>query len=215
MTTPPDSGARPTGSHMVILCGTTSTRNGSHSARRPTDRNRRGYGGTATIWEVARERRLMTIQLHDPSDENYTVQDIAFSPDGRLLATGDSETQVRFWQVDSGREYGKPITNLEIVNAVTFSPDGTLVAAGLADRTVHIWNVRTGQPYGPVLRGHTNQVESIDFSPDGKLLASAEMIGLFGSGIPPRASRTDYRSWHMRTSSGRWRSARRPDACHR
>ncbi len=64
-----------------------------------------GYGGTATIWEVARGRRLMTIQLHDPSDENYTVQDVAFSPDGRLLATGDSETQVRFWQVDSGREY--------------------------------------------------------------------------------------------------------------
>ncbi len=64
-----------------------------------------GYGGTATIWEVARGRRLMTIQLHDPSDENYSVQDVAFSPDGRLLATGDSETQVRFWQVDSGREY--------------------------------------------------------------------------------------------------------------
>ena len=48
----------------------------------------------------------MTIQLHDPLDENYSVQDIAFSPDGRLLATGDSETQVRFWQIDSGREYG-------------------------------------------------------------------------------------------------------------
>jgi WD40 repeat protein/energy-coupling factor transporter ATP-binding protein EcfA2 len=129
------------------------------------------YGGTATIWEVARGRRLMTIQLHDPSDENYNVQDIAFSR--RLLATGDSETQVRFWHVDSGHEYGKPLTNLEVVNAVTFSPDGTLVAAGLADRTVHIWDVRTGQPYGPVLRGHTNQVWSVDFSPDGKLLASA------------------------------------------
>jgi WD40 repeat protein len=133
-----------------------------------------GYGGTATIWEVARARRLMTIQLHDPLDENYSVQDIAFKgPDGRLLATGDTDTQVRFWHVDSGHEYGKPLTNLEIVNAVTFSPDGTLVAAGLADRTVHIWDVRTGKPYGPVLRGHTNQVESINFSPDGKLLASA------------------------------------------
>ena len=59
------------------------------------------------------------------------------------------------------------MTNLELVNAVTFSPDGTVVAAGLADRTVHIWDVRTGQPYGPVLRGHTNEVESVDFSPDG------------------------------------------------
>jgi WD40 repeat protein/energy-coupling factor transporter ATP-binding protein EcfA2 len=132
-----------------------------------------GYGGTATIWEVARGRRLRTIQLHDPSDENYSVQDIAFSPDGRLLATGDNETQVRFWQVDSGREYGKPLTNLEVVNAVTFSPDGTLVAAGLSDRTVHVWDLRTRQPYGPVLRGHTNEVWSVDFSPDGKLLASA------------------------------------------
>jgi len=133
-----------------------------------------GYWGTATIWEVAHGRRLRTIQLHDPSDDSYTVQDVAFSnPDGRLLATGDSDTEVRFWQVDSGHEYRKPLTNIEIVNAVTFSPDGTLVAAGLADRTVHIWNVKTGQPYGHVLRGHTNQVESIDFSPDGKLLASA------------------------------------------
>ena len=59
------------------------------------------------------------------------------------------------------------MTNLELVNAVTFSPDGTVVAAGLADRTVHIWDVRTGQPYGPVLRGHTNEVESVDFSLDG------------------------------------------------
>jgi WD40 repeat protein/energy-coupling factor transporter ATP-binding protein EcfA2 len=129
------------------------------------------YGGTATIWDVARGRRLMTIQLHDPSDENYSVQDIAFSPDGRLLATGDTDTQVRFWQVDSGREYGKPLTNLEHVNAVTFSRDG-LVAAGMADRTVRVWDVWTGKPYGPVLSGHTNQVWSVDFSPDGKLLAS-------------------------------------------
>jgi WD40 repeat protein len=133
-----------------------------------------GYGGTATIWQVASERRLRTIQLHDPSDENYSVQDIAFKgPDGKLLATGDSETQVRFWRVDSGDEYRKPLTNLEVVNAVTFSRDGTLVAAGLADRTVHIWNARTGKPHGPVLRGHTNQVESVAFSPDGRLLASA------------------------------------------
>jgi WD40 repeat protein len=132
-----------------------------------------GYGGTVTIWEVAHERRLRTIQLHDPSDETYSVQDVAFSPDGRLLVTGDSEMQVRFWHVDSGREYGKPLTNLELANAVTFNPDGTLVAAGLADRTVHIWDVSTRQPYGPVLRGHTNQVWSVAFSPDGKLLASA------------------------------------------
>ena len=132
-----------------------------------------GYWGTATIWDAVRGRRLITIQLHDPSDESYTVQDIAFSRDGRLLVTGDSETQVRFWHVDSGRESGEPLTNLEVVNAVTFNPDGTLVAAGLGDRTVHIWDVRTRQPHGPVLRGHTNQVESVDFSPDGKLLASA------------------------------------------
>jgi WD40 repeat protein/energy-coupling factor transporter ATP-binding protein EcfA2 len=132
-----------------------------------------GYGGTVTIWQVAEERRLRTIQLHDPSDETYYVQDVAFSRDGRLLVTGDSENQVRFWQVDSGRESGKPITNLEVVDAVKFSPDGKLVAAGLGDRTVHIWDVKTRQPYGPVLRGHTNGVESVDFSRDGKLLASA------------------------------------------
>jgi WD40 repeat protein/energy-coupling factor transporter ATP-binding protein EcfA2 len=132
-----------------------------------------GYGGTATIWDLARERRVVTIQLHDPSDENYSVQDVAFSPDGRLLATGDTERHVRFWQADSGREHGKPLTNFEIVNALRFSPDGTLVAAGLADRTIQVWDVRTGQPHGPVLRGHTNQVWSVDFSPDGRLIASA------------------------------------------
>ncbi len=100
------------------------------------------------------------------------VTSLAFSPDGRLLATGDAGSVVRLWQVADGKQLALCEGHTSWVWAVAFSPDGNLIASGSMDQTVKLWDARTCECL-KTLRGHVGRVLTVAFSPDGRTLLSA------------------------------------------
>ncbi|TAE67417.1 MAG: NACHT domain-containing protein [Oscillatoriales cyanobacterium] len=96
---------------------------------------------------------------------------VAFSPDGKLLATGGSDGVVRCWEVTSGKELLNCKGHTSSIRSVAFSPNGETLASGSNDRTVKLWDCDTGECL-QTLRGHSDQVRSVAFSPYGKMLAS-------------------------------------------
>ncbi len=98
------------------------------------------------------------------------VFSIAFSPDGRTLASGSWDRRIKLWDAATGREIRTFTGHTGWVRSVAFSPDGRTLASGSWDRTVKLWDVVTGRELR-TLR-HTNTVWSVAFSPDERTLAS-------------------------------------------
>jgi len=98
------------------------------------------------------------------------VQGLAFSPDGRFLATGSQDNLVRLWDVATGKELRRFVGHENWVQHVAFSPDGRTVASSSSDWTVRLWEVVTGKQRGRVT-GQRSMVTPLEFSPDGRFLA--------------------------------------------
>src|SRR6202158_1826456 len=97
---------------------------------------------------------------------------VAFSPDGKLIASGGDDYTIKLWDVSTGAELGSLRGHSGRVNSVVFSPDGQLLASGSDDTTIKLWDIKTGVALRS-LEGHPNHVLSVAFSPDGKRLATA------------------------------------------
>jgi WD40 repeat protein len=112
------------------------------------------------------------------SSDGAAVNAVAYSPDGKTLATGGSDGNVQLWDVGTQRQVGVlRSSSHESVNSVAFSPDGRIVAAAGGDGIVRMWNVATRQPAGPSLAGDNSIIDSIAFSPHGDLLAAGYYDG--------------------------------------
>lgn len=100
-----------------------------------------------------------------------SILSVAFSPDSKLLATGDVNGEIYLWQITDGQ----PLINCKghagWVHAIAFHPDGTILCSASSDHTIKLWDVWDGSCLR-TLAGHHQRVRSIAFSPNGKLIAS-------------------------------------------
>jgi WD40 repeat protein len=97
---------------------------------------------------------------------------VAWSPDGRRLATASSDRTVRIWNAHTGSELAVLQGHDDWVWCVVWSPDGQRLATASDDRTVRLWNADSGGELA-VLHGHDDEVRGVAWSPDGQRLATA------------------------------------------
>ena len=102
-----------------------------------------------------------------------SVTAVAFSPDGRTLASGATDGSIALWDLATGEQIAPPWSGHgQDVFDLTFSPDGRLLATSSRDTTIRLWDVQRRTLALPPLAGNNDSVFSIAFSADGQLLAS-------------------------------------------
>jgi len=122
--------------------------------------------GRRRVWLFGSHGKLLRIL------PEFGMADLAFAPNGRVLATGSADGDTALWSSRTGRrlhvlhDTGSPVV------AVAFSPDGSLLATASQDSGVRVWTVATAQRLFYFI-GHSNPVTAIAWSPDGRVLASA------------------------------------------
>ena len=135
--------------------------------------------GEVKLWNVATGKE--TASLSGLSDEVWCV---AFSPDGKLLATGGKDRTIRLWDVATVKEVASLNGHSGTVVSLAFSPDGKTLASAGGDPSSHpapgevrLWDVARRAEVAS-LKGHEVTAVSVAFSPDGKRLAAGGMDGV-------------------------------------
>jgi WD40 repeat protein len=132
-------------------------------------------GNQVRRWEANTGRPLGSPVVH-----TQEVHGVAFSPDGRLLATGCNDGKARLWDADTGTLRKEFPAQGGHVGRVAFSPDGTVLAAH-ADQAFKLWEVESGKERaacaGSKGAGPIFGIANVSFSKDGKLIAAGDQAG--------------------------------------
>ena len=125
-------------------------------------------GGTAEVWDVAEDTRIAKLPVDSKS--TYAGEAIAFSPDGRALATGGLDDPiVRVWDVPTGELIRELDQGSAGAKTLDFSPDGRILAVSGFAPVASLWDLATGARIGPTLTAGGRRAD-VDLSPDGRQL---------------------------------------------
>ena len=119
------------------------------------------------LWEVDTIRQVREYDGH-----TAWVRSLAFSPDGKILASGSLDCTIRLWNVETGQCLQILTGHTSGVQSVAFSNDGTTLASGSNDKTIRLWNLQTRECL-LVLSGHTNNIIFVTFHPNRQTLITA------------------------------------------
>ena len=127
-------------------------------------------GNTLKLWDANTGQELLTLAGH-----TGWLSGLAFSPDGKRLASTSLDGTVRIWSLSPGQETVAVSTApAGYGNRVAYSPNGKEFATNGGDGSVTIWNAQTSQPR-LVLTGHDVEVMNLAFSPDGTRIATGSL----------------------------------------
>jgi RNA polymerase sigma factor (sigma-70 family) len=144
-----------------------------------------GHDHLARQWDVTTGRQVGSFGAQADRDKPYAatrwMHSVAFSPDGKTLATGEHNdgwqvATIRLWDVASGAMLKQLQGHTDGVLCLAYSPDGKSLASASKDGTVRVWDVDRGAERLN-LTGHDGEVRWVTWSPDGKVLASTGADG--------------------------------------
>ncbi len=138
---------------------------------------------TIRLWDVdtGETQRILTGHAGEFEVDNGPfsvegVKSVAFSPDGKTLASGGGDNVIHLWDIGTGKREMTLVGHTNGVFSLAFSPDGKTLVSGSVDSDIRLWDPYTGE-HKKTLAGHTDWVRSIAFSSDGKTLVSGSDDG--------------------------------------
>ncbi len=121
-------------------------------------------GGKTRLWNLQTGK-----EVHQLGDEQSGVRTVDYSPNGLEVVTGGNDGNVRFWEVDSGKEIRK-LTELGHVASVAYSPDGKFLA--VAGNELTLWDTATNNKVRTWQTKTGSRLNTVSFSPDGRQVVS-------------------------------------------
>ena len=133
-------------------------------------------GNTVQLWDITTGEKKTTLKL-----QTQRAASIVYSPDGNTIATArKSDNTVYLWDAATGKSNGtlERYAGKDNIRSFVYSPDGNTIATagGRNDDTLQLYDTQTGK-HKATLTGHTQAVNSVAYSPDGKTIASGSMDG--------------------------------------